>query len=238
MSYVLSPGVSPARVVHLTPSTNLSNSILLVRIFFNGPRHRIKLSPYLQPMRFKLLAEGSLRCKMVLGGLRCTGLVKRLPGIFCAHPAVCSVRLMYQIRASRGRGREETDNKRGGGGAQVPGRMSASHIHYSAPSHPPPSSQVVVVALCRGGIIRSVEALESEVSFSPPTSHYALPLSSSLTESCRFRPSDSNLLTRNILFSVILGLVHVENTAVSCVVALIINVLMASILTYCPSTLP
>lgn len=114
-------------------------------------------------MRFKLLAEGSVRWWWGLGGLRCTGLVKRLPGISCAYPAVSVVRLMYQIRASRARGREETDNKKTGrdrgGGAQVPGRMSASHIHYSAPYHPPPSSHVVVVVLCRGGIIRSAEAL-------------------------------------------------------------------------------
>jgi len=73
-----------------------------------------------------------------LEGLERLGLDKRLLGISYAYPVVTVVCLMCQLRASRARQRGKADNKKNrkdrGGGSQVPGRLSASHIHYSAPS--------------------------------------------------------------------------------------------------------
>lgn len=72
-----------------------------------------------------------------LEGLARLGLDKRLLGISYAYPVVTVVCLMCQLRARRTRQRGKADNKNRkdrGGGSQVPGRLSASHIHYSAPS--------------------------------------------------------------------------------------------------------
>lgn len=73
-----------------------------------------------------------------LEGLECMGLDKRLLGIPYVYPVVAVVSLMCQLRASRARQRGEADNKKSRrdrvGRAQVPGRLSSSHIHYSAPS--------------------------------------------------------------------------------------------------------